>query len=110
MEKMTLLKNSQTGVGAMDTTNNEQDMRSVLMFTGENTFNQKIYFTAFYNEETGQDLMGITIEQKGSDGNVTNVQPYTTVFSDMEPIIKNLRKLATKYKKEITAREAGENA
>ena len=54
--------------------------------------------------------MGITIEQKDSDGNVTNVQPYTTVFSDMEPIIKNLRKLATKYKKEIAAREAGENA
>ena len=45
--------------------------------------------------------MGITIEQKDSDGNVTNVQPYTTVFSDMEPIIKNLRKLATKYKKKL---------
>ena len=35
----------------MDTTNNEQDMRSVLMFTGENTFNQKIYFTAFITKK-----------------------------------------------------------
>lgn len=84
---------------------NNQEERSVLMFTGENSFNQKIYFTAFYNDETNQDLIGITIEQKDENGNVTNVQPYTTIFSDLKEIIKSLRKLSTEYKKEIKARE-----
>lgn len=88
----------------MNSSNNQEE-RSVLMFTGENSFNQKIYFTAFYNDETKQDLIGITIEQKGENGNVTNVQPYTIIFSDLEEIIRGLRKLSAKYKKEIKARE-----
>lgn len=88
----------------MNSSNNQEE-RSILMFTGENSFNQKIYFTAFYNEETKQDLIGITIEQKDENGNVTNVQPYTIIFSDLEKIIKGLRKLSAEYKKEIKARE-----
>lgn len=88
----------------MNSSNNQEE-RSILMFTGENSFNQKIYFTAFYNDETEQDLIGITIEQKDENGNVTNVQPYTIVFSDLEEIINGLCKLSAEYEKEIKARE-----